>query len=378
MLRTNDYKWIAYKNEAIFIHTWNKKFKVVEKKSIDILLDIFPSVKYGTVLYKDESMIELKFVEVWRKLNQKINNLCIEEPSEDKACLENLSKEEFLSSKAVNEIKFNNMDDKHKALQNLTKSIDKFPYDIEFLGMSNLIQVPYKIANMKYVVNGVTVNYYDSSSDIYETYIKTITMGLSNLFNKLEQNENNRWIIVNSEEEISTNGYIPLLINYVKKLYPSLIYRYEFDIKEYQHIVVELIKNYQDKINIEELDFKLFNIKDTTLFNLVISFKDSNDIIYCDYGENLTRLINRGLEKLYTTKVQNDIVIYEDNLNITFQDVEDIKQEIVCGGTSENSIAYLLEKLNLDFIIEEWKYNYLLQNTGQTCLKISLVNKEEI
>lgn len=57
MLRTNDYKWIAYKNEAIFIHTWNKKFKVVEKKSIDILLDIFPSVKYGTVLYKDESMI---------------------------------------------------------------------------------------------------------------------------------------------------------------------------------------------------------------------------------------------------------------------------------------------------------------------------------
>lgn len=379
MLTTNDYKWIAYKNKVIFIHTWNRKYKITDKNIIEVLFKIFPLLEKRTVFYKCESMIDIKHITVWRKLNEKINKLNIQSPAEDKNNFKTISIKEFLSTNVVNEIKFTKIDDRDKALQKLIKFMEKLPYDIEFLGMSNLKQVPYKIAHIKYSIEEALVNYYYSSSDIYETYIKTISMGLGSLFNKLKSDDHHRWIVADSKESVEVNGYIPLLFNNIRSLSPSLIYKYEFDINTYQNIVVELIKNYQNNINIEELDFKIFCIEDTTIFNLLITSKLNDTIIYCGYDDNLVRVINNGLENLYASKVQNCITINTEIWNTTpIIEPKQIKTEINRESSTENQIDYLLEKLNLKFIIEEWNYNYLLQDTGQTCLKISLVKDEKI
>lgn len=375
MLKADEYKWIAYKNETIFIHTWNKKFKLTDKKIIDILLDIFPSARYETVLFNDESMIEPRFAKVWSKIYEKINSLNIKDPIEYKNELKNLKLVEFLSSKSVDEIKFSEIEDKDKALQKLIKCIEKFPYNIQFLGMSNLKQVPYKIAHMTYLLNDEKISNYCVSQDIHESYIKTITEGLESLFNNLKDNEDHRWIVVNDEEDISTNGYIALLFNYIRKIDTSLLYRYKFDIKNYKHIVVDLIKNYQNKVDVEKLDFEIFCIDETNLFNLVVTSKDCNNVIYCGYDHDLSRLINRGLEKFYASQIQNSIIINE---TVMVQAVTEERIKVEAKGTIEDQFEALLEKLNLKFIIEEWNYNYMLQGTGQNILKVSLVKKEEI
>lgn len=264
----------------------------------------------------------------------------------------------------------------------LSQLFEKMSEYIVSYGFDMYCQIPYKISNFKYQIDGNSYTTFATGREPGEVYVRSLKLGVADMLSKHTEEQCVKWVVAQTRLDVIIETVLPLLFDKLIEEQSSILKIENLHINDCQDVVVNLLRCLEEKETIP-IRVQCISIENTTLKAGILTILDGKyQQIRC-YGVEKKQIISSLLAQYYALYIQNHQYLKEVEQNEIVRigndlDIHGEEERVLFENMLKEVEKLLIEMGNYELEISEWKYNRFLKKVHMKCFKVKLKDREGI